>query len=139
MRFRVVASLVAIALSCLDCTPGFTEPLHVNNGTRLAVTVLVNGQVIRTVGPLSGVVEIPPEGLPPVPWNVDVRSPSGRLLLDLIVRPEVVTRATGMGGQVSLTGAAARVDLSCGRLDVWVGPPLLGPSPEPGHPGDCDP
>jgi len=137
MRFRVVASLVAIALSCLDCTPGFHEPLQVNNGTRLAVTVLVNGRVIRTVEP-RGVAEIPPEGLPPVPWNVELRSPSGRLLLDLVVRPEMVTRATGTGGQVSLTGAAARVDLSCGRLDVWVGPPLLGPSPEPGHPGDCE-
>jgi hypothetical protein len=139
MRFRVVASLVAIALACLDCTAGFSEPLQVNNGTRLAVTVLVNGQVIRTVEPKSGIVEISPERLPPVPWNVEVRSPSGRLLVNLLVRPEMVTRATGTGGQVSLTGAAARADLSCGRLDVWVGPPLLGPLPEPGKPGDCDP
>jgi hypothetical protein len=138
MRLRVVASLVAIALSCLECTPAFSDPLQVNNGTRLAVTVLVNGRVISTVEP-RGVAEFPPEGLPPVPWNIELRSPSGRLLLDLVVRPEMVTRATGTGGQVSLTGAAARMDLSCGRLDVWVGPPLLGPSPEQGHPGDCDP
>ena len=36
-------------------------------------------------------------------------------------------------------GSGARVDLSCGRLDVWVGPPMHGPFPAPGRPGDCDP
>jgi hypothetical protein len=138
MRFVVPAWLLAITLAvCLGCTPRFAESLHVNNGTRLAVTVLV--KVIRTVDPASGVVEIPPEDLPPVPWDVEVRSPSGRLLVDLTVRPEMITRTTGTGGVVSLTGAGARTDLSCGRLDVWVGPPLLGPAPGPGTPGDCDP
>ncbi len=34
------------------------------------------------------------------------------------------------------TRAAARVDLSCGRIDMWAGPPLAGPVPGPGSPGD---
>jgi hypothetical protein len=36
-----------------------------------------------------------------------------------------------------LKGDGNRVDLSCGRIDVWAGPPLLGPAPGPGTPGDC--
>ena len=35
-------------------------------------------------------------------------------------------------------GVAARADLSCGRIDLWSGPPLAGPAPNPGTPGDCD-
>ena len=30
-------------------------------------------------------------------------------------------------------------NLSCGRLDIWSGPPLSGPPPGPGKPGDCAP
>ncbi len=33
----------------------------------------------------------------------------------------------------------ARVDLSCGRIDIWSGTPMMGPAPGPGVPGDCDP
>ena len=37
--------------------------------------------------------------------------------------------------------AGARVDLTCGRLDVTVGTTMMGPPPpqNPGAPGDCDP
>lgn len=38
-----------------------------------------------------------------------------------------------------VTSPAVRVDLSCGRLDMWSGPPLLGPFPGPGTPSDCNP
>ena len=36
-------------------------------------------------------------------------------------------------------GVAKRLDLSCGRLDVYAGPPLLGPGPPSSFPPhDCD-
>ena len=126
-----------VAVGCVPTAA--TEPLQIDNGTTLAVTVVVNGQVVRDVGPSIGPIEISPAILPAPPWSVEVRSPSGRVLLDLTVRPQDVMRTTGPSGLVALKGAAARVDLSCGRLDVWVGPPLAGPPPEPGTPGDCAP
>ncbi len=133
----LVGVAICVTMSCSD-TRRATEPLRVNNGTSLTLTVLVNGQPVSVLSPASGAVEISPALLPAWPWYVQLQSPSGRRLLELTVRPESVTRTTGSGGQVAIQGAAARVDLSCGRLDVWVGPPLAGPPPESGSPGDCD-
>jgi hypothetical protein len=56
------------------------------------------------------------------------------VLVSMIVHDgDVVAAADGDKGD------ANRVDLSCGRLDIWSGPPLLGPAPGPGSPGDCGP
>jgi len=52
----------------------------------------------------------------------------------MTVRPGDVWETAGQ-----MKGDAVRVDLSCGRLDIWSGPPLLGPAPGPGKPGDCAP
>jgi hypothetical protein len=40
-------------------------------------------------------------------------------------------------GRSESKGDAIRVDLSCGLLEVWTGPPLTGPPPGPGTSGDC--
>jgi hypothetical protein len=74
-----------------------------------------------------------------MPWAIEATSPSGRILLELVALPGVVWSTTEPDGSTSQHGAANRVDLSCGRLDVFVGPPLLGPMPGLGVPGDCDP
>ena len=68
------------------------------------------------------------------PWFVEARTASGRALLTLVVHAGDVRYQ-----ESSTRGDANRIDLSCGRLDIWAGPPLIGPMPGPGSPGDCVP
>lgn len=116
-----------------------SSDVHVDNQTTLPVEVFVNGERVAGVAPRSDPVAIDPVALPDPPWLVDLRTERGRTLLRLTVQPGEVSTTSGPDGQVRMRGAAARVDLTCGRLDVWVGPPLAGPLPEPGTPGDCEP
>jgi hypothetical protein len=111
--------------------------LHVVNGTTLTVTLVVDGATIREIGPTQG-VDVASAQLPPLPWNAEVRTVLGRVLLRLTVNAgDVSETSTAEGG--SSRGAGRRVDLSCGRIDIWSGPPMLGPAPRPGTPGDCAP
>jgi hypothetical protein len=102
------------------------------------VTISVNGQIVgvavpgQAFGPLGA-------DLPPMPWTVEARTASGRLLTTMIVRREDISREEVGNGATRESGAGARIDLSCGRLDLWVGVPMIGPAPGPGTPGDCDP
>lgn len=113
-------------------------PLSISNGTTVPVTLVVNGLVVETVAP--GGYEDPVKAtLPSLPWSVETRSPSGRVLSTLAVHAGDVDYTTpDANGMSSARGDAVRVDLSCGRLDVWSGPPLLGPMFLPGPSGDCD-
>lgn len=122
------------------CSPTPTAPAYdlvVSNQTTLTVTLVVNGAVIRSVQPQTQ--EIVSTNLPPLPWSVETRTSSGRALSRLTLRAGDVWVTNLPGGGSQMKGDAVRVDLSCGRLDVWSGPPLLGPPPGPGTPGDCDP
>ena len=114
--------------------------LSINNGTTLDVLLVVNGQLAGTFAAGSAnTAGIPASELPPLPWNVEIRTSRGRLLVSLVVHAgDVRSGRTNNGGTVQ-QGAGARVDLSCGRLDVWSGPPLAGPAPGTGRPGDCVP
>lgn len=108
--------------------------LGIHNGTSIAVTLLVNADVITTVAP-STREEPVPFALPSPPWNVEARSPSGHVLLRL----EVSTVDLANAGDVTAAhGRLASVDLSCGRLEVWTGPAPVGePTFIPGPAGDC--
>jgi hypothetical protein len=53
-------------------------------------------------------------------------SPSGRVLASMTVHPGDVGNMTGPNGQGEARGDGVRVDLSCGRLDIWAGPPMTG-------------
>jgi hypothetical protein len=111
-------------------SPGPSPGLSIANGTTLTVTLLVNGTVVGTFAPGVERDPIPPTDLPVLPWQVEARSPSGRLLASVTVHPGDVSDTSGDG---------VRVDLSCGRLDIWSGPPMSGPAPGTGSPGDCAP
>jgi hypothetical protein len=115
--------------------PGGSNPpnykLSIANYTTIAVTLVVNGKVIETV-PAGGYQDPIKGELPGLPWNVETRSPSGRVLSRMTVNAGDVWQTMN-----EAKGDAVRVDLSCGRLDVWSGAPLLGPIPGPGQPGDC--
>lgn len=117
---------------------GFGSDLSVDNASDLPVQILVNGQVVG-IGPARRLTTFPGNLLPAMPWTVEARSPSGRLVLALDVQADDISRTVAPDGHSSLQGAGNRVDLSCGRLDLWVGVPMLGPAPGPGVPGDCVP
>ena len=155
-RRQAIAALVAIASVIAACAPGggasphgvgtsppgmatsSSMPLSISNGTTIPVTLVVNGVVVETVPP-GGYQDPVTASLPGLPWTVETRSPSGRVLSTLPVRAGDVAYTTpDASGMSSARGDGARVDLSCGRLDVWSGPPMLGPTFVPGPSGDCD-
>lgn len=137
---RLASTALLLAASCSDLapTPAPVADLEISNGTTLTVALAVNGGRIASVSPHT-VERIAPSRLPPLPWKVEAQTASGRVLASMTVRAGDVTRTTNPDGSWSWKGDAVRVDLSCGRLDIWSGPPLAGPVPGPGSPGDCDP
>jgi hypothetical protein len=143
MDSRSTARLgVAIVLLALvtACSPAPTEDAHdlvVSNQTALALTLAVNDVVVRTIQAHSQDAVFAKD-LPPQPWLVEARTATGRVLSSMTVRPGDVWETTSPDGSTQMKGDAVRVDLSCGRLDMWSGPPLLGPPPGSGKPGDCD-
>jgi hypothetical protein len=134
--FRSTPSAGSGSSSALPSASSTPMTLSIENDTTIAVTLVVNGKVIETV-PAGGYQDPIKAELPGLPWNVETRSPSGRLLSSMTVHAGDVWQTTLPNGNGEQHGDAVRVDLSCGRLDVWSGPPLLGPAPGPGQSGDC--
>lgn len=137
---RILGSMVAAAIvaGCALGAPPSPISLSISNGTTIAVALVVNGAVIETVAP--GAYEDPVKApMPALPWSVETRSPSGRVLSTLTVRAgDVVHTGPDASGMSSSKGDAVRADLACGRLDVWTtGTPLLGPTFIPGS-ESCD-
>ena len=130
--------VLGLIAACSPTPTGAAHDLVVSNQMTLTVTLVVNGAVVRTVQPQTQEI-VSTNDLPPLPWSVETRTPSGRVLSNLTVRAGDVSETNFHGGGRGMKGDAVRVDLSCGRLDMWSGPPLLGPLPGPGTPGDCDP
>ena len=121
-------------------TPVAHPPLSIGNGTTLRVTLLVNGESVATFAPGAYADPITGITLPDLPWTVEARTDGGRVLVSFTVELGTVSATAFPGGPASTRGAGARADLSCGRLDVWSGPPMLGPMPPDSFPpGDCDP
>jgi hypothetical protein len=148
----IVASGVALtgllgACSVLDSmvpsvAPPVTRPVGVEvaNATTLPIAIVVNGVIVRNIGPGDGTHEpLTADVLGPMPWHVEARTSTGRVLLKLTVNDGDIQYTDLGNGMGSARGDGARVDLSCGRLDIWAGPPLIGPMPGPGVPGDCVP
>ena len=145
MRTRLLVGLMLTVITLAGCgattSPAPSPPpgLGISNGTTLTVTLVVNGTTVATFAPHTGRDAIPASLLPALPWKVEARSPSGRLLTSMTVRAGDVRQTFLPNGEGSTQGDGVRVDLSCGRLDIWSGPPLSGPAPGPGSPGDCAP
>ncbi len=127
---------VAVIAGC-GVIPSDPPSLHISNGTTLVVALTINGQEIGEFRPGVGGAVFHEQPLPPLPWTVEARTETGRLLTSMFVLPGAVTTAEdGSGG----TGVFGRVDLSCGSLRIWAGDtPPSGPMPGPGMPGDCEP
>jgi hypothetical protein len=114
-------------------------PIRVSNTTSLALHVNVNGTQIGTSLPGS-VRDFDPSDLRE-PWTVSLSTELGRVVLEMTY--DLSQIGTNFGGTSPDIGRSVgkRVDLSCGRLDVSVASPILGPAwpPETSFPpGDCD-
>lgn len=151
LRWRRIAALVcAVVLAWLvgacGLIPGFGAPVarpvgvEVSNGTDLEVTLVVNGKATwivpahgQTPGPITADI------LGPMPWTVEARTSTDRLLTSMVVHDGDVQSEDLGNGRSSSRSVLARVDLSCGRLDMWAGTPASGPVPGAGVPGDCVP
>ena len=152
MRHRDLGGLIGLLLpialaGCMSANgagtagPSQTQEmkLSIGNWTTIPVTLVVNGAAVETI-PAGGYEDPIKASLPAMPWNVETRSPSGRVLSTLVVHQGDYWMTSVPNGGTEIKGDAARVDLSCGRIDVWYGPPLLGPVPDPSAsypPGDC--
>jgi hypothetical protein len=116
---------------------GVIEPgvsaFAIDNATDLTVELFANGALVGSWPPATRSDPIR-WSMRAMPQDVEPRTQRGRLLLSFDVDPGTIGRAAG-----GVHGAGARVDLSCGRLDVWSGPPMAGPIPGPGAPGDREP
>ena len=133
--------LVSAAGACSLMSP-LRPSLGITNGTTLDVALFVNGTQIVVSKPGGPAPVIDSAGLPPLPWTVEARSESGRLLTSMRVEEGQVSTTTRPDGGVSTSGVFGRVDLSCGRLTIWAGDTQpSGPAPpaSPGEPGDCLP
>lgn len=130
IRARVALLLCGLALVASGCAG---DSLSYSNETTISIDLLVNGAKVATMAPGTD-GNIPAIRLPAEPWAVQAQTSSGRVLSSMTVRPGDVVEASNYE-----KGDAIRVDLSCGRLDIWVGPPLAGPAPQPGKSGDCAP
>lgn len=142
LRHALVALLVFVAVGC--AAPGPTElprgpvpdaemSLTANNQSDRTFELFVNGSKIADVAPTTQST-FPAKDLPPLPWAAELRLPTGRSLLALTVKSGSVVRLESGTGSVG-----TRVDLSCGRIELWAVLPLGGPAPGPGRPGDCGP
>ena len=142
-RSVVVAfALVAVLAGCgntsndgqpLGPVPDADMSLTANNTSDRALELYVNGGKIADVAATTSST-FKAQDLPPLPWQAELRLPTGRTLVSLTVTAGSVVR-TANGSQ----SVGARVDLSCGRIELYVIYPLLGPPPGNGHPGDCGP
>ena len=131
--FGLVTSILLLGCGVrAGVVPDGEMQLHVSNGTPLQLVLLVNGSTYSLRA--NEQTDFRASELPSLPWMAEIQTPSGRSLVGVTVRSGDVVQT-----QASHKGDGARVDLSCGRIDIWSGPPLLGPVPGPGVPGDCRP
>ena len=130
----VMTAFLAITLAACGTAPTLTPSLPklgVMNGTTLTVTVNINGHATQDVPPGSMVPAAMLEAVPALPWTVEVRSPSGRVLATMYLGTQV---------ESSTGSSRADFDLSCGRITLWTGDvEPEAPASSGGTPGDCGP
>jgi hypothetical protein len=138
MRAFLSPLVLAIGLVACGVLPSSYQ-LHVNNGTALTVRLLVNDRLVATIEP-GGSASIPRADLPALPWTVEGRTRSGRLLAAMAVADGSVLDNRALDGTGEYSAPAAGVGLSCGTFSMYVGDLApIGGGPTLGRPGDCEP
>ena len=128
----MVVALAACGGQSATASPSrtFVPSAGLPNGSTIPIAIAVNGTVLVTV-PAKTTLGLSEASLPARPWTVEVRSPSGRVLSTMTV--STTDQSSAYSGQL------ARVDLPCGRIDVWTGGMQpLGPAFSPDMSKSCD-
>ncbi len=143
MPARLTATLLALVIGgCATVLPGERPKITVGNQTELVIRLSVNGIAVGDFPPEGPAPDVDETALPPLPWDIEARTVSGRLVLSLHVDPGQLHVDRQADGSINAAIAMARVDLSCGTLRLWAGEITPGgpaPMPDAGMPGDCEP
>lgn len=134
------APAATVSTSPLPSTSPDPIGLGVVNSTDLQVSLVVNSTSIETLAPHTADVAIDMSALPPLPWVVEVRTSTGRVLATMTAGPGDIPGPPAIGAVTS--GKEGGVDLSCGQLYLWTGatePSWPAPPASAGSPGDCAP
>jgi hypothetical protein len=156
--WHLVAAAIVLGLIAIGCSepedskavqqgglghhlvPAGSMTINLANETSLAVTLVVNGDVAGAVT-VGQSASFSASRLPDLPWAIEARTMSGRVLTSMTVKAGDVWTTDAPGGPVS-KGPWTSVMLSCGRLDIWSwsgAPPPAPSEPGPRSPGDCAP
>ena len=122
--------LALIAVLATGCTSG---PLHIDNATDISVGVYLDGNWVGTYAAgASGQATIAGQGRPS---TIEVRSPSGAVLMSLLVNDDQLAAAAAGG-----FGNGSSIGLPCGVVTVIIGQlspdAVLAPA-ESNPPGPC--
>lgn len=90
-------ALLALLAACMAAPTPSRPNLGIANGTALTVTLVVNGQPIGEYKP-GGDPFVDVSSRPPLPWDVEARSPTGRVLTSMHVEPGQVSSTHGSDG-----------------------------------------
>ncbi len=132
----MLAAVLAAACQLPTPTPSPAD-VHIENGTTAGIRIVVNGEHAADIAGGTSIA-LSAGAMPAGDWSIQALLPSGRVLVALDVPADATVRRVPNDRGGAGAGHGARADLSCGRIDVWVGAPMLGPPPGPGEPGDCD-
>ena len=139
------ASLLAMVLAGCGSIPGVgpADPASIpafgaTNGTRLDIGLFVNGQLVAKLSPGQS-IDSSTTPMPPLPWSVEARSTTGRVLGSTSVQPGSATCIPVEGGAERCSGALILVTLVCGRFDFFAGTVPAIPAPMPGVGEPCEP
>jgi hypothetical protein len=148
-RRSVVALVLSVVISSLvaacGALPGVgpADPASIpnfgaTNGTRIDIGVFVNGQLMAKLSPGQS-IDKSTTPMPPLPWRVEARSATGRVLGSTSVEPGGATCTPVEGGTKRCSGALILVTLVCGRFEFFAGTVPSLPAPAPGVGEPCEP
>jgi hypothetical protein len=119
---RAVWTMLAVAVVALFALGGCRfasglvgeEPpgLGAENGTDITIDLVLNGESLGSIGPGSGMEVASRWRLPALPWEVEARTESGRVLVTMTVSAEELQRNGVKAGGVALPS---------GRFAMWAG------------------
>jgi hypothetical protein len=146
-HWKAVACAAAIGTLLAACgaipgvgpaDPGSIPDFGASNETKLDIGLFVNGQLVAKLSPGQSIDKTTTR-MPPLPWSVEARSATGRVLGSTSVEPGGATCTPVEGGTERCTGALILVTLVCGRFEFFAGTVPSIPAPAPGVGEPCDP
>ncbi len=120
---EVIVDAMASPVDAASPSQRLANPIDISNGTERPITLLIDDTEFMVVSARSGVI-IPPAHVPRLPFLLEARLPSGKVI--------GTYRVSEPGGFL------LRIGLTCGVLDVWsASTQPEGPRPDPAEDIAC--